>query len=78
MIKLRDILNELKSTKNLDKVNRNKPYTIIWNSGELVAMTKESQPPLSMSKLIPMEIDELKKSIRIQDWDDWSSFKDGK
>lgn len=76
MIKLQDILNELKSTKNLDKVNRNKPYTIIWNNGELVAMTKESQPPLSMSKLIPMEIDELKKSIRIQDWDDWSSFKD--
>ena len=76
MIKLKDILSELKSTKNLDKVNRAKPYTIIWNNGELVAMTKDAQPPLTVNKLIPMERDEMKKSIRIHDYDDWSSFKD--
>lgn len=76
MIKLKDILSELKSTKNLDKVNRNKPYTIIWNNGDLIAMIKGARPPMTLSKMITMVIDETKKSIRIQDYDDWSSFKD--
>lgn len=76
MIKLRDILKELKSIKNLDKVDTTKPYTVIWNNGDLVAMIPGTQPPLEFSKLIPMNIDTKKKSIQVQDWDDWSSFKD--
>lgn len=76
MIKLSNILKELKSTKNLDKVDRTKPYTILWDNGAITAMVADEQPTLTLSKIIPMKIDEKKKSISITDWDDWSSFKD--
>ena len=32
MIKLKDILKELKSIENIDKVDTTKPYYIIWNN----------------------------------------------
>jgi len=76
MIKLKDILNELKSVQNLDKVDTTKQYTIIWNNGDLIAVVAGARPPMSFSKSIPMIIDAKKKLIKIQDWDDWSSFKD--
>ena len=38
MIKLKDILKELKSIQNIDQIDTTKPYTIIWNNGDLIAM----------------------------------------
>ena len=76
MIKLRDILKELKSIQNIDKIDTTKPYTIIWNNGDLVAMSPGATPPMVMGKIFPMMIDPSKKIIKLQDYDDWSSFKD--
>jgi hypothetical protein len=76
MIKLKDILSELKSIQNIDKIDTTKPYTIIWNNGDLVAMSPGATPPMVMGKIFPMMIDPSKKIIKLQDYDDWSSFKD--
>ena len=76
MIKLRDILKELKSIQNIDQINTTKPYTIIWNNGDLVAMTPDAIPPLTLGKMFPMSIEPKKKKVELQDYDDWSSFKD--
>jgi len=76
MIKLKDLLTELKSIENIDKVDTTKPYTIIWNNGDLVAMTPGAMPPMSLGKMFPMMVEPSKKIVKLQDYDDWSSFKD--
>jgi hypothetical protein len=76
MIKLRDILKELKSIQNIDKIDTTKPYTIIWNNGDLVAMSPGATPPMVINKIFPMSVDPVKKIVKLQDYDDWSSFKD--
>ena len=76
MIKLKDILKELKSIENIDKVDTTKPYYIIWNNGDLVAMSPGATPPLSIGKMFPMSVEPSKKIVKLQDYDDWSSFKD--
>ena len=76
MIKLKDILAELKSIENLEKIDTTKPYTIIWNNGILVAMSPGATPPISLGKMYPMAVDPVKKTIKLQDYDDWSSFRD--
>ena len=76
IIKLKDILKELKSIQNIDKVDTTKQYTIIWDNGDLIAMTPETAPPMKFGKIFPMSVDPKKKLIKLQDYDDWSSFKD--
>lgn len=76
MIKLKDILVELKSIKNIDKIDTTKQYHIIWNNGDLVAMSPGAMPPLTLGKMFPMNVDPSKKIVKLQDYDDWSSFKD--
>jgi len=76
MIKLKDLLTELKSIENIDNVDTTKPYTIIWNNGDLVAMTPGAMPPMSLGKMFPMMVEPSKKIVKLQDYDDWSSFKD--
>ena len=76
MIKLKDILTELKSIQNIDKIDTTKSYTIIWNNGDLVAMTPGAMPPLSLGKMFPMSVEPVQKIVKLQDYDDWSSFKD--
>jgi hypothetical protein len=76
MIKLRDLLIELKSIQNIEKIDTSKPYTIIWNNGDLVAMSPGATPPMVMGKIFPMMIKPVDKMIKLQDYDDWSSFKD--
>ena len=76
MIKLTDILKELKSIQNIDKVDTSKDYTLIWNNGDLVAMIPGTMPPMSFAKNIPIRIKPDTKTIELVDYDDWSSFKD--
>jgi hypothetical protein len=76
MIKLKNILAELKSIKNIEKIDITKQYHIIWNNGDLVAMSPGATPPLSLGKMFPMRIEPKKKKVELQDYDDWSSFKD--
>ena len=76
MIKLKDILKELKSIQNIDQIDTTKPYTIIWNNGDLVAMTPGAVPPMVINKIFPMRVEPVKKIVKLQDYDDWSSFKD--
>jgi hypothetical protein len=76
MIKLKDILTELKSIQNIDKIDTTKSYTIIWNNGDLVAMSSGAKLPMEIGKIFPMRVDPSKKIVELQDYDDWSSFKD--
>jgi len=76
MIKLKDILIELKSIQNIDKIDTTKPYIIIWNNGDLVAMSPGATPPMVLNKIFPMSVEPVKKIVELQDYDDWSSFKD--
>lgn len=76
MIKLKDILTELKSIKNIEKIDTTKQYHIIWNNGDLVAMSPGAVPPISIGKMFPMSVEPSKKIVKLQDYDDWSSFKD--
>jgi hypothetical protein len=76
MIKLKDILTELKSIQNIDKIDTTKSYTIIWNNGDLVAMSPGAKLPMEIGKIFPMRVDPSKKIVELQDYDDWSSFKD--
>ena len=76
MIKLKNIIKELKSIKNIEKVDTSKSYHVIWNDGDLVAMISGATPPLSLGKMFPMEVNTPKKIVKLQDYDDWSSFKD--
>jgi hypothetical protein len=79
MIKLQNILAELRSVKNLDKIDQTKKYTLLWSDGNVSAIVPDdmnSSMMMTMSKQIPLAIDPNKKTISIQDYDDWSSFRD--
>ena len=76
MIKLKDLLVELKSIENIDKIDTTKQYYIIWNNGDLVAMSPGATPPMSLVNMFPMSVEPSKKIVKLQDYDDWSSFKD--
>lgn len=75
MIKLLDILLELKAVHNLDMIDTSRRYTIFWNNGDLTAMPPEYSSPLTLTKLIQLSVDPNKQLVRIADYDDWSSFK---
>ena len=63
MIKLKDILTELKSIQNIDKIDTTKSYTIIWNNGDLVAMSSGAKLPMEIGKIFPMRVDPSKKIV---------------
>ena len=76
-MQLRKIISELIDTKNLDKVDKTKKYTVIWNNGHVNAVTKGDPGIIpSLAKSFPIDIDPTTNSIRLIDFDDWSSFKD--
>lgn len=77
MIKLANILKELKSMPNFDGIDTSKPFTMFWSDGDLAPAREGGGPPwLSMKKTISMQINTKLKQIKIFDYDDWSSFKD--
>lgn len=75
MIKLQDLITELRSVKNLDKVDTSKPYRVFWQNGDISAGTFEMSLTPTLSKIITLSITPNKKTVRIEDFDDWSSFK---
>jgi len=76
MIKLTDLLSELKSLRGIDEIDTTKPYTLIWNNGDLMAMSPNSQMMPSLAKNFPLRINPDEKLVELVDYDDWSSFKD--
>ena len=39
-------------------------------------MTPKAMPPITLGKMFPMSVNPSKKIVELQDYDDWSSFKD--
>lgn len=76
-MQLRRLILELIDAKNLDKVDKTKKYTVIWNNGHVNAVTAGSPGIIpSLAKSFPIDINPTTNSIRLIDFDDWSSFKD--
>ena len=89
MIKLTDILREYRSVEGIEKyLNDLKsdpklPANIMWHDGDVIVSSGQFNYLDSMKFMtrsagrnpVNMRVDPSKKSVKISDYDDWSSFK---
>ena len=86
MIKLTDILREYRSTKGIEKYlndlksNPKLPANILWHDGDVVVSPEQADQMKFMTRsvgrnAVNMIVEPAKKSVKIRDYDDWSSFK---
>lgn len=86
MIKLTTILREYRSTKGVEEYLKalqsdpNKTAEVMWHDGDVI-INGDQQDQMSLMtrsigrNIVSMTILPAKKTVRIRDYDDWSSFK---
>ena len=86
MIKLTDLLREYRSTKGVEEYLKalqsdpNKTARVMWHDGDVIIDGNQQDQMQLMTRaigrnIVPMTIIPGEKTVKIQDYDDWSSFK---